>query len=503
MAAVATSEEFTEASEGLSKHLFPDGCPDQNLESLWPHYDRTPTAFTDAINSYEQVVNLSLRKGLSSLQTHAMIVTVLSMLPQSKYKGPFATCTYFDKTLQAIIPCEMIPICAVERLISGVTASEKGRCSVLQYLYLAVSYGCIELEYLEKRYYSFLIHWSIQTETCNDSVRLLLLMSPQPRYTRRLLHHKERPGLSSLSLLLQLYTGVATDTRLGFLNREWEKSFQRFHKPVPFVNISLSDLDHSWKAYQLSKVAGIKPSTAHCRSVLMDRWFQGDILAQKKLLEKLAFLPLMDDFLVQRVLPLWDGRDADLLMHALPLKLQVLPFLERHFVFGSPGAQYAIGEYWMRFVEEGSDSVSEVVLFANDLLLRTLFVNFNPVVVFIALDFLDRCTISPGPALFYFLALSGVSWERVCKLITRYKNEKWIDDQVLEEMISDIRQVLSGGPNLEDLCHRKSVKERLAVITRRNNRNAGDLKSGTCLPGLAEVIQSDWPDAHQFLGNIS
>lgn len=504
MAAAATIE-FTTAFQGLANHLFPDGCPEQHLESLWPHYDRTVPTPTETLKSYEQVVNFSLRNGLSSLQLQAMTVTALCMLPQSKYKGFLATNAYFAQTVQAIIPRERIPVCVVERFMSGVTASPTGRCVVLQFLYLATSYGCFELEFLEKRYYSFFVHWAIQAETCNDSVRLLLLMSPRQRYSRRLHQQKERPGLASLSLLLQVYTGVSRENHLRFYNREWEASFQRFHKPAPIVNISLSDLDYSWNAYQLSKVSQTKPSTTHSRSILIDRWFQGSDSIQKNLLETMAFSSWMDDFLLQHVLPLWDGRNAALLMYALPLKQEVFPYLERHFLFGSPAVQYAIGEYMMRFVEEeASDCVSEIVSFASDLFLRALMIDFSSVVVYIAFDFLDKCPFPPDPFLFYLLALSTGNWDRVCKLIVRYKNENWIDDQVLDQMmmmtmISNIQQLLFGGSHLQDLCVRETVKTRLAAMPHRYPADLGSESTTSTSPSeRADALKKDWPEVYHF-----
>ena len=502
---VAADDEFVEAFHGLAKHLFPDGCPDQSLESVWPHYDRTPAPFTDAMDSYEQVVQL--QRGLSSLQTHAMIVTTLALLPHSTYKGPFATITYFNKTLHAIVPCANIPPRAVERLLSGVTVNEAGRCAVLQFLYLSVAYGCVELEYIEKRYYSFFMHWSLQAETCQDAVRLLLCMSPQPRYLRRLLQQKEStPGLASLSLLLQHYTGVATDLRVAFSNREWEQSFQRFHKRIPFIHLSWSDLDHAWQDYQLSRAVatGVKRPTSatHSQSVWMERWFHGDEMIQRELLEPLMLLSSssMEDVLIQRVLPLWDGRDPELFLHALPLQRTVLPYLERHFRFGSSAVQYAIGDYLLRYVEDEKGSDAKVVFFVNDLLLRTLLMNCSAVVVYIAFDVLDR-GVPPDPALLYRLGWSGVSWERFGILMTRYKNEneKGMDRAVLDEIIGNIRKVLSGGPDLVDLFHQTSIQERLAhiLMTRTNTSHLDDLSSGTS--ELVEAIRMDWPEADHFL----
>jgi hypothetical protein len=491
-------DEFMSAFQGLAKHLFPDGCPYQSLESVWPHYDRTAAKLTDAINSYEQIVHFSLRNGLSSLQGHALVVSVLAMLPQSKYKGPFATVSYFEKTLQAIIPREPIPTCALDGLISGITVSEKGRSTVLQFLYLAVAYGCVELDYLEKRYYSFFMHWSLQAETCNDSVRLLLLMSPRPRYAGRLLPWKETSGLGSLSLLVELYTGVAAQNRLPFLNREWEQFFQRFHKPVPLVAIQLSDLDHPWKAFQLSRIAGIKPSMTHSQSVLLERWLEGDALTQRDLLEKLTCVAGMPDMLVQHVLPLWDGRDADWFLHALPLNQQVLPYLERHFLFGSSAVQIAIGDYWIRLMQECGDS--EVAGLVHDLLLRALLLSYSSVVAFIAYNFLDSSSTLPSDlTLLYLLGLSAVSWERFCRLIVRYKKDTRMDVPALDKLVDHMRRILSGGPSLDDLCHRESIKRRLAALA-RSHGNSGD--SHVCLPELAEALQRDWPDANQFLTKI-
>ncbi|GAX26329.1 hypothetical protein FisN_16Lh168 [Fistulifera solaris] len=486
-------DEFTAAFQGLAKHLFPDGCPYPSLELIWPHYDRTAAKWTDAINSYEQVIQYSLRNGLSSLQMHAMVVSVRAMLPPSKYKGPFATPSYFEKTVQAIIPREPIPPSALDELISGVTASEKGRSSVLQFLTLAVKYGCVEWHVLEQRFYSFFLHWSLQAETCNDAVRLLLLLSPRSRYATRLLSRKETSG--SLLLLVELYTGVATQNhRLPFLNREWEQSFQRFHKPCSLVALQWSDLDYSWKTFQLSRVAKMKPSMTQSRSVLFERWW--DVGTQKDLLEKWACVPT--DLLVQRVLPLWDGRDADWFLHALPLHPQVLPYLERHFLFGSSAVQMAVGDYWMRLMQSGGDS--EVVAMVQDLLLRALLLDLSSVVAFIAYDFLDKSTLPPDPTLLYLLGLSAVSWERFCQLIVRYKKEGRMDVSVLDKLVDHIRRILSGGPNLEDMCHRESVKRRLAALANRNN-NSED--SHPWLPELAEAIQKDWPDANQFLTKIS
>ncbi|GAX29392.1 hypothetical protein FisN_16Hh168 [Fistulifera solaris] len=482
-------DEFVAAFQGLAKHLFPDGCPYQSLESIWPHYDRTAAKWTDAINSYEQVIQYSLRNGLSSLQIHAMVVSVRAMLPPSKYKGPFATPSYFEKTVQAIIPREPIPSSALDELISGVTASEKGRSSVLQFLYLAATYGCVELNLLEQRYYSFFLHWALQAETCNDAVRLLLLLSPRPRYTRRLLSRKETTG--SLSLLIELYTGVSTQNRLPFLNGEWEQLFQRFHKPAPLVALQWSDLDHSWKAFQLSQIAGMKSS--HSRSAILERWW--DAGTQRDLLKKLACVPT-DLLVLQRVLPLWDGRDADWFLHALPLERRVLPYLERHFLFGSSAVKMAIGDYWIRLMQNGGDD-SEIVAMVQDLLLRALLLNLSSVVAFIAYDFFDKSMFPPDPTLLYLLGVSAVSWERFCQLIVRYRKEGRMDVSVLDKLVDHMRRMLSGGPNLEDMCHRESVKGRLASLASRISGSDDD--SHTCLPELVEAIQTDWPDANQFL----
>ncbi len=500
MAAEHTNNnEFTTAFSGLAKHLFPDGCPEQNLESIWPLYDRTAATSSEALNSYERVVDWSHRHGLSSLELQAMTVTALCMLPQSQYKGFLATESYFDRTVKAIIPRERMPICVVERLISGATANETGRCAVLQFIYLAASHGCIRMECLEKRYYSFIVHWVVQAETCIDCVRLLLFMSPKQRYARRLFQYKARPGLASLSLLLQHYAGVRGENRPLFSDREWEKSFQRFQKATPFVNILLSDLDHSWNAYQLSKVTRTKPSATFSLSILIDRWFQGSDLVQRNLLETSVFMPLMNAFLVQHVLPIWDGRNSAYLLHALPLNVKFLPYLERHFIFGSPEVQFAIGEYLMRFVEDGSDCVSEVLLFASDLILRALLLECSLVVGFIAFDFLDRCPLPPDPFLFNILALSTGNWERVCNLIVRYKDEKLIENQVLEQMISSVRELLFGGSSLQDLCLRTTARERLSRIP---NTCPAVFISGTTAsmfqPDLAKALEDDWPEVYRF-----
>ncbi len=173
MAQCNTYKSFEEVFSPLAHHLFPDGCPKDELESsistisvskCWPRRcDRSIVSLKDAVLSIANIHQYSQRKGcyphellqlcIVACATLASEETPLQLQSSVGGRGSSAsvshselidgTSYYFIRILQCMVPCgsckdpECMPPEILRKLLS-VASSNKcdtdGKCAVLRFL---------------------------------------------------------------------------------------------------------------------------------------------------------------------------------------------------------------------------------------------------------------------------------------------------------------------------------------------------------------------------------
>jgi hypothetical protein len=191
----SSSVSFSQAFAGAAHHFFPDGCPEDWLESVWPpRADRSPVPSTEAAASIRQLQQHGTMGLLSLTEMNAVAIVACETLPKrSGVRSPLVdgTAKLFGILLRALVPNpDENDYGLVDRLVSCLVsaasaATADARCVVLLFFTLAARhFGPFWRQALGGSYYIVVIHWALQPATAADSVRLLLAVT-QRRHASR------------------------------------------------------------------------------------------------------------------------------------------------------------------------------------------------------------------------------------------------------------------------------------------------------------------------------
>jgi len=174
-------EDFHASLSDVCYHFFPDGCPIESLENVWPRRDDfRPVSADQTRVSVRRLEELGCT--LSNGQLHVFALVANYSLPSSKeerFSSPVVDGdpAMFSSLLRSMLPqTEAVINTEILRLLFSAVARSKGaRKSLLLLLTLTVRYRKLDetaRRFLDAEKYSCIFLWALQGSS--DAVRLLL-----------------------------------------------------------------------------------------------------------------------------------------------------------------------------------------------------------------------------------------------------------------------------------------------------------------------------------------
>lgn len=182
---------FAEAFGPLAHHLFPDGCPQDDLREEWPQrLDRTPVSSGQTKASISgSLPRFAHQHGLTSKQLSCVALAACSTLALKETKSvgegsPLVdgTSHYFRSiVVQCLLPnhgaaeAAVVEPFVVEMLLT-VPCDMQGRAVALRFLTMAVRSGLLvgpARRVLSSFYYGVVLWWMQDVDLCADAMRLL------------------------------------------------------------------------------------------------------------------------------------------------------------------------------------------------------------------------------------------------------------------------------------------------------------------------------------------
>jgi hypothetical protein len=381
---------FSEAFAPLAHHLFPDGCPETELEAIWPsRVDRRP------IPPQQARTALSNLRATSVLEMEAVIAVACRTLPQSHRVGsPLVdgTSQHFCSLLRSLVPDDSLSDRIVGRLVSILSSSSlldtKGRCRVLQFLTLAAR------RFPEARrritvYYAVVFHWALKPPTCADAVRLLLTITRQTHVKRYRWQQLQAAQASFSSLSSLSLSSLSLSSSLSSLQqplKSLQNLFADYDASIPTTTTETAWFPFPDAAWAREFGEGAPSATTasddlltslqyhshHLPYILYEQWYERPPAHKLQVVQALAAIciktsvlpPQAEAFVFQDILrsagaagqsSSYSSSNAmiqlvcfDILPALTPrsfrrLRSQVLvPLLEQLFLYGDSTVQYAI-----------------------------------------------------------------------------------------------------------------------------------------------------------------
>ena len=201
-----TSLSFSEVFAPLAHHFFPDGCPEEELQDVWPgRANRHPVSADQALESIRRIQESDKNEFFSLPEVHAVMTVVRVTLPQPGRPAGSPLVDGSSQHAKHLIRAIRLPSRRqqqnsddrvwVNRIVTSLLSSstrmdEAGRQTVLQFLFLAVRHGGEQLKDYWKQplattFYSLLLQWALRRlEYRPDAVRLILLVTQRSHATR-------------------------------------------------------------------------------------------------------------------------------------------------------------------------------------------------------------------------------------------------------------------------------------------------------------------------------
>lgn len=213
---------FSEAFGPLAHHLFPDGCPEESLESVWPtRNNRATVSHIQARQSFASLKQIAQEIGFSALKMECLTVAACATLPS--FIGAASGSPLVDgssKCLRELLRC-MIPgrdhrlsAFVVTNLVT-LQCDDLGKAIICRFLTLCLRSGSLAVAARQQlgSFYTLLFSWL----PCPDTFRLVHALTRRnnvrPDRAKRLRMWYDsstrspelQKGIGPLWLLLQLY----------------------------------------------------------------------------------------------------------------------------------------------------------------------------------------------------------------------------------------------------------------------------------------------------------
>lgn len=566
-----SDDTFNKAFGPLAHHFFPDGCPVEEVESVWPvRTNRSAIPPAQAVAAVSELSAYTFKYGLTTPQLSALALVAYETLPKRILAGgstpktgvgagsPLVdgTSRHFRSLLQCMIPDAEAKIDSVvcSRLLS-VACDREGKSSVLRLLHLCLKNPRVWETATRQRLegpvlYSRIFALSLSEATNNDAIRVLIQLTRKiharpDRAARLRAFYDQRPkrnAHSAVPSLLRLYAQLnpsgcdrfqdglfPTHEWSLFHDTVWEQKFQRVvtdntlverprkrnradcsgcvDRAIQVLKLALETTERHEDYGDVSNATLLLSNTvgmhlmllghdaatnrfSNLPTILFQEWYSmpnlpiGHENAGKEMVRSRQSLVLMlakfitcthswsaelESFVVEHVLPTWDGNDAmgwplcyDILPHTSPcrfsrLRSRVLKHVETLFLFGSPRMQYIIvsgllagllrkwaGADWSAVEQEQTKAgpssktahirtLKELIQWTDDLILKGFLEDGKSEILrSAAIEFFHvvceksahgSFLATPSASLTYRLLLgrSVISVDRVCDVLVRYK----------------------------------------------------------------------------------
>jgi hypothetical protein len=213
---------FSEAFGPLAHHLFPDGCPEESLESEWPtRNNRVTVSHIQAKQSFDSLKHIANDTGYSSLQLDCISVLACATLPS--YIGAASGSPLIDgssKCLGDLLRCmiprrdQQVSAFVVTSLVT-LRCNDLGKAIICRFLTLCLRSGSLDVAARQQlvSFYTLLFSWL----PCPDTFRLVHALTRRNNvrtdrakrlkmwYDASTQSPESQKGIGPLWLMLQLY----------------------------------------------------------------------------------------------------------------------------------------------------------------------------------------------------------------------------------------------------------------------------------------------------------
>ena len=210
---------FSDSFGPLAHHLFPDGCPNESLASVWPvRNHRSTVSHLEAKQGFSVLKQIGHRHGYTTSEMECLAVAACATLPSTGSGSRLVdgTSKCFRELLRCMIPKreERVSVFLVTTLVT-VRCDDLGKAIIVRFLTLCLRNGFL-LDCARQRlssFYTILFSWL----PCADTFRLIHALTRRKHATPdrakrlRMWYDESRTSvelqkrMAPLWLLLQLF----------------------------------------------------------------------------------------------------------------------------------------------------------------------------------------------------------------------------------------------------------------------------------------------------------